>query len=191
MTDISATYALLDITMHFSTTADAATRIASDLGCTKQSANAWLKGDRYPREEYVQKLCQLAQDLDDEVMNTSGDPWPSGQRQATRKKVTRKSAASKRQAARKMAAQKNGDSVDEIEELKRAVVKLEKKLKAKLEQKKAREQYRLAVSEKGAVSLYGMRRRFPITLYAEEWKKALSMRRKILDFIQEHDDELS
>ena len=60
-----------------------------------------------------------------------------------------------------------------------------------MEQKKASEQYRLAVSQKGAVSLYGIRRRFPITLYAEEWKKALSMRRKILDFIQEHDDELA
>lgn len=39
------------------------------------------------------------------------------------------------------------------------------------------------------MGIYGMRR-FPITLYAGEWRKVLSMRRRILELIDEHEDEL-
>ena len=40
----------------------------------------------------------------------------------------------------------------------------------------------LKISEKGAVSLYGMGR-FPISLYAEQWEKVLAMQSEILAFI--------
>ena len=41
---------------------------------------------------------------------------------------------------------------------------------------------RLKVSEKGAVSIYGMRR-FPVTLYKEQWLKLLDMSDDIRAFI--------
>ena len=40
----------------------------------------------------------------------------------------------------------------------------------------------LKVSEKGAVSVYGMGR-FPVTLYREQWEKLLAQAPKIRDFI--------
>ncbi len=48
---------------------------------------------------------------------------------------------------------------------------------------------RLQVSQKGAVSLYGIRR-FPITFYGDEWDTILGMTDEIKSFIQEHADEL-
>jgi hypothetical protein len=45
------------------------------------------------------------------------------------------------------------------------------------------------VSEKGGVSLYGMRR-FPITFYREEWERILGMSDEIRGFIREHASEL-
>jgi hypothetical protein len=48
---------------------------------------------------------------------------------------------------------------------------------------------RLAVSQKGAVSLYGIRR-FPITFYKEEWNRILEMSDEIRAFLAEHDAEL-
>jgi hypothetical protein len=53
---------------------------------------------------------------------------------------------------------------------------------------KAREM-RLQVSQKGAVSLYGVRR-FPITFYADEWDTVLGMADQIRSFIRQHEDEL-
>jgi len=44
----------------------------------------------------------------------------------------------------------------------------------------------LKVSEKGAVSLYGIGR-FPVTLYKEQWAKILGMAGEIEAFIQEND----
>ncbi len=41
----------------------------------------------------------------------------------------------------------------------------------------------LKVSEKGAVSLYGVGR-FPVTLYREQWTKILGMKDEIEAFIQ-------
>ena len=49
---------------------------------------------------------------------------------------------------------------------------------------------RLQVSQKGAVSLYGIRR-FPITFYKEEWKTMLGMADDIKIFMEEHDGELA
>ncbi len=48
---------------------------------------------------------------------------------------------------------------------------------------------RLQVSQKGAVSLYGIRR-FPITFYGDEWDTILGMSDDIRSFIAEHKDEL-
>ena len=45
------------------------------------------------------------------------------------------------------------------------------------------------VSEKGAVSVYGLGR-FPVTLYKEQWTKLLAKADDILMFIREHDAEL-
>jgi hypothetical protein len=44
---------------------------------------------------------------------------------------------------------------------------------------------RMKVSEKGAVSIYGMGR-FPVTLYKEQWLKLLDMSPDIRNFIAEN-----
>jgi hypothetical protein len=48
---------------------------------------------------------------------------------------------------------------------------------------------RLKVSEKGAVSIYGMGR-FPVTLYKEQWLRLLDMADEIRDFIKANDSQL-
>lgn len=45
------------------------------------------------------------------------------------------------------------------------------------------------VSEKGALSIYGMGR-FPVTLYKEQWIKLLNVAEDIKKFIQENNDRL-
>ena len=47
----------------------------------------------------------------------------------------------------------------------------------------------IKVSEKGAVSVYGLGR-FPTTLYKEQWAKLLDMADDIRAFITEHESEL-
>jgi hypothetical protein len=47
----------------------------------------------------------------------------------------------------------------------------------------------LKVSEKGAVSVYGMGR-FPVTLYKEQWLKLLAMAEDIKSFIEANDASL-
>ena len=44
----------------------------------------------------------------------------------------------------------------------------------------------LRVSEKGAVSVYGLGR-FPVTLYKEQWEKLLGMSDQIRQFISQND----
>jgi hypothetical protein len=65
------------------------------------------------------------------------------------------------------------------------------RLRAENEALKAKQtrQLRLQVSQKGAVSLYGIRR-FPITFYAEEWDTVLGMADEVRSFIQENESEL-
>jgi hypothetical protein len=73
----------------------------------------------------------------------------------------------------------------------------EEDLKAELERlrnenaslKKAATGIRMKVSEKGAVSIYGMGR-FPVTLYKEQWLKLLDMSPEIRNFIAENDVHL-
>ena len=48
---------------------------------------------------------------------------------------------------------------------------------------------RMKVSEKGALSVYGMGR-FPVTLYKEQWLKLLDMADDIRAFIADNDSQL-
>ena len=48
---------------------------------------------------------------------------------------------------------------------------------------------RMKVSEKGAVSIYGMGR-FPVTLYKEQWLKLLDMSDEVRAFITANDAQL-
>lgn len=61
------------------------------------------------------------------------------------------------------------------------------RLRAENEALKAKDRrgLRLQVSEKGGVSLYGIRR-FPITFYKEEWERILGMADEIRAFLAEH-----
>lgn len=47
----------------------------------------------------------------------------------------------------------------------------------------------MKVSEKGALSIYGMGR-FPVTLYKEQWLKLLGISEEIKAFIQQNDSKL-
>jgi hypothetical protein len=47
----------------------------------------------------------------------------------------------------------------------------------------------LKVSEKGALSVYGLGR-FPVTLYKEQWRKLLGMADEIRAFLEENDAQL-
>ena len=46
------------------------------------------------------------------------------------------------------------------------------------------------VSQKGAVSVYGMGR-FPVTLYKEQWERLLAKSSDLLDFIRENESKLA
>jgi hypothetical protein len=65
------------------------------------------------------------------------------------------------------------------------------RLRAENEALRAKERRgtRLQVSEKGGVSLYGLRR-FPITFYKEEWERILGMADEIRAFIHENEAAL-
>lgn len=74
----------------------------------------------------------------------------------------------------------------------------EEELKAEIERlraenqslkKPSRGQMSMKVSEKGALSVYGLGR-FPVTLYREQWEKLLGMAEDIRTFIQENDSVL-
>jgi hypothetical protein len=45
------------------------------------------------------------------------------------------------------------------------------------------------VSQKGAVSLYGLQR-MPVTLYVEQWQRLLAFADELQTFLKEHDSEL-
>jgi hypothetical protein len=65
------------------------------------------------------------------------------------------------------------------------------KLRAENEalKKPSRGQMSLRVSEKGALSVYGLGR-FPVTLYREQWEKLLGMTDQIRQFIADNDSRL-
>ena len=62
------------------------------------------------------------------------------------------------------------------------------KLLDELEQQKRASLY-CKVSEKGALSVYGLQR-MPVTLYVEQWERLLGFGDEIRQFIQEHNAEL-
>ena len=55
--------------------------------------------------------------------------------------------------------------------------------------KPARGTLSMKVSEKGALSIYGMGR-FPVTLYKEQWLKLLGIADEIKEFIKANDSRL-
>jgi len=60
--------------------------------------------------------------------------------------------------------------------------------KLKADKKKTKDMY-FKVSQKGAVSAYGLGR-FPVTLYKEQWQRLLDRKDDILEFIIENESEL-
>ncbi len=73
-----------------------------------------------------------------------------------------------------------------------ALLKAEiEKLKAENEKlkKPSRGTISMKVSEKGGLSVYGLGR-FPVTLYKEQWTKLLAVSDSILEFIEQHQDQL-
>lgn len=60
---------------------------------------------------------------------------------------------------------------------------------AALRQAAPRASTSLRVSEKGAVSVYGLGR-FPVTLYKEQWERLLAMADEIRSFIAANDQRL-
>lgn len=73
------------------------------------------------------------------------------------------------------------------EELKTELERL--RAENELLKKPARGQLYLKVSEKGAVSVYGLGR-FPVTLYREQWEKLLGLADSIRQFIVDNDAKL-
>jgi DNA recombination-dependent growth factor C len=63
-------------------------------------------------------------------------------------------------------------------------------LEAKLKEQETKHATSLRVSEKGCVSLYGMRR-MPITFYAQEWMTLFEKAEDILNFIEANREALS
>ena len=62
------------------------------------------------------------------------------------------------------------------------------KMLAELEQPKRASLY-CKVSEKGAISVYGLQR-MPVTLYVEQWERLLGFADEIKEFMKAHDGEL-
>ena len=76
---------------------------------------------------------------------------------------------------------------DNDDELRAELERLRAENESLKSQKK--EGLRLQVSQKGAVSLYGIRR-FPVTFYADEWDLILGETDAIRTFIAENSSEL-
>lgn len=74
-------------------------------------------------------------------------------------------------------------------EMKAELERLRKENEALKEGKKRGGNLSLKVSQKGAVSLYGMGR-FPVTLYKEQWQKLLGFSEEIKSFLIENDSLL-
>lgn len=79
--------------------------------------------------------------------------------------------------------------VDMSEDLKAEIERLRAENEALKTKKKTAGTLSLKVSEKGALSVYGMGR-FPVTLYKEQWLKLLGIAEDIKTFIQENEDKL-
>ncbi len=74
------------------------------------------------------------------------------------------------------------------EDLKAQIERLKAENEA-LKRKPERGTLSMKVSEKGALSIYGMGR-FPVTLYKEQWLKLLGIADEIKQFIEDNDSRL-
>ncbi len=74
-----------------------------------------------------------------------------------------------------------------LQDLQREIEKL-KLENATLKMKKEKE-ITFKVSEKGGLSVYGLNR-FPVTLYKDQWIKLLDKKEEIIEFIEDHEDDL-
>ena len=79
------------------------------------------------------------------------------------------------------ALQSNQISADEFREL----------AKPFLQPAPAVKPLKLKVSEKGALSVYGLNNQWPTTLYPEQWRRLLDHADSIREFIIEHESEFS
>ena len=76
------------------------------------------------------------------------------------------------------------------DDVKAELERLKRENESLLEQAKAKPgQLSLKVSEKGAVSVYGMGR-FPVTLYYEQWKRLLAAAPQLQEFLEENKSRL-
>lgn len=75
------------------------------------------------------------------------------------------------------------------EDLQAEIERLKAENEALKNKKSGRGTLSMKVSEKGALSVYGMGR-FPVTLYKEQWLKLLGISDEIKKFIEENDDRL-
>lgn len=75
------------------------------------------------------------------------------------------------------------------DDLKKEIERLKAENAALKDSKPARGTLSMKVSEKGALSVYGMGR-FPVTLYKEQWIKLLGISEEIKKFIEDNNDRL-
>ena len=75
------------------------------------------------------------------------------------------------------------------EELRAELERLRRENEALKQKQSSPRTVQLKVSQKGAVSLYGLGR-FPVTLYKEQWERVIEMADEIRRFLAEHDAEL-
>ncbi|MGV0033655.1 MAG: hypothetical protein ACNYPE_01385 [Candidatus Azotimanducaceae bacterium WSBS_2022_MAG_OTU7] len=75
------------------------------------------------------------------------------------------------------------------EDLKKEIEKLKQENEKLKEDKKNILDVYFKVSQKGAVSAYGLGR-FPVTLYKEQWRKLLDKKDALLEFILENEADL-
>jgi hypothetical protein len=75
------------------------------------------------------------------------------------------------------------------EDLQAEIERLKAENEALKNKKNARGVLSMKVSEKGALSVYGMGR-FPVTLYKEQWLKLLGIADEIKQFIGQNEDKL-
>lgn len=62
--------------------------------------------------------------------------------------------------------------------------------KAKLERLQRARSTNIRVSEKGAVSVYGLGR-FPVTLYADQWRMLITLVDDLDQFLLDHESQLA
>lgn len=103
------------------------------------------------------------------------------------RRVLRSDEDTRHEAFRQQPSSENGDMSMNEAEMKAELERLRAE-NAQLKTKK-KDGLSLKVSDKGAVSLYGMGR-FPVTLYKEQWLRVLAAAPEIEKFIQENESKL-